>query len=249
MTQRDKMRELYQQHSGNKEAVIEAYAKAEQAGEVNRQRNASVYGTKQYAQALWNDGEKKAWLVQNKPVQSVREVLSQPVSTAFPHEQVPQAEVQKEILSQPALEATNRKLRKFDHAPKRVIELYEEAVKAMNMEMSVSCAAVLRTMIEAICVDKGIVEGVVDKTFFNRFTRSSNLQGKIEGLREAGLITESHAVVLHQIRFLGNDAVHRAEAVETTLLEVAVEIVENLVYQVYELPHKAGKFPSKAKQP
>ena len=62
VTQRDKMRELFHQHQGNKTAAVSAYAEAENAGEVNRLRNASGYGTLQYARALWADGEKKGWL-------------------------------------------------------------------------------------------------------------------------------------------------------------------------------------------
>lgn len=65
MTQRDKMRELFRLHQGDKATVIRAYAEAEQAGEVDRVRNASGYGTEQYARALWSDGEKKGWLLQD----------------------------------------------------------------------------------------------------------------------------------------------------------------------------------------
>jgi hypothetical protein len=233
MTQRDKMRELYHQHSGNKEATIEAYAKAEEAGEVDRRRNTSGFGTEQYAQALWIDGEKKGWLIQNK----MSRLVQKSASTKRP----------KETFDKSVTETPDRLLRNFDHAPDLVMKLYAEALKAMNMEMPVSCAAVLRTMIEAICVDKGIVDGVVDKNFFNKFIRSSNLQGKINGLIEAGLVTQSHAEVLHLIRLLGNDAVHRAEASERMLLEEAIEIVESLIYGVYELPNKIGKFPNRAK--
>ena len=62
MTQREEMRQLFRLLGGDKEAVIEAYANAERTGEVSRLRNASGFGTQQYARALWNDGEKKGWL-------------------------------------------------------------------------------------------------------------------------------------------------------------------------------------------
>lgn len=68
MTQRDKMRELFRLYQGDKAMVVKAYAEAEQAGEVNRLRNASGYGTEQYARALWADGEKKGWLPQGGPM-------------------------------------------------------------------------------------------------------------------------------------------------------------------------------------
>ena len=247
MTQRDKMRELYRQYKGDKSAVIRAYVEAEQAGEVDRKRNASGYGIEQYAQALWNDGEKKGWLAQNRVAQPLREASPQPTSSSISQESASDIKIPNEVYDKPAAETTERMLRKFDHAPELVMKLYGEAVKAMNMGMPVSCAAVLRTMIEAICVDKGIVDGVIDKTIFNRFVRSDNLKGKINGLVEAGLITQGHAEVLHLIRLLGNDAVHRAEAYETTLLGEAIEIVESLIYGVYELPFKIEKFPNRIK--
>ena len=220
MTQRDKMRELYHQHHGDKEAVIEAYAEAEKAGEVSRQRNASGYGTKQYAQALWNDGEKKGWLVQNKVPRLVAEATIKPTS-----------------------KTTGRPLRAFDHIPDTVFLLYNEAVQAVNGEMYVSCAAVLRAMIEAICADKGIVEGPVAY----QTGRRKNLEGKINGLLEAGLIIQDHANVLHPIRNLGNDSLHEGVAFDRRLLETAVEIMEHLIYVVYELPNKSILFPVKAK--
>ena len=84
MTQRDKMRELFHLHGGHKEAVIEAYAIAEQVGEVERLRNASGYGTQQYARALWNDGEKKGWLPQSAASPPVIESTNAPVKPSLP---------------------------------------------------------------------------------------------------------------------------------------------------------------------
>lgn len=78
MTQRDKMRELYRHYSGNKEAVIKAYSEAERSGDVDRLRNASGYGTEQYARALWADGEKKGWLTQGGKASNVPSNISEP---------------------------------------------------------------------------------------------------------------------------------------------------------------------------
>lgn len=78
MTQRDKMRELYRHYSGNKEAVVKAYSEAERSGDVDRLRNASGYGTEQYARALWADGEKKGWLAQGGKASNVPSNISEP---------------------------------------------------------------------------------------------------------------------------------------------------------------------------
>ncbi|MCB4791965.1 MAG: hypothetical protein LHV68_08765 [Elusimicrobia bacterium] len=63
MNQRDKMRELYMQLHGNKDLIIDAYAKAESEGEVQRKRNMKKYGPKAYAKLLFSDGLRKHWIL------------------------------------------------------------------------------------------------------------------------------------------------------------------------------------------
>lgn len=62
MKQRDMMRLLISRFGRNEERVCEEYALAEQRGEVERGRNAYGLSAKDYAHALWRDGERKGWL-------------------------------------------------------------------------------------------------------------------------------------------------------------------------------------------
>ena len=65
-------------------------------------------------------------------------------------------------------------------------------------------------MIEGVCNDRGIKDGNV--TDANGVTkRKNNLEGRINGLAEKGLISTQQAETLHQIRFLGNDAAHELD--------------------------------------
>jgi hypothetical protein len=61
-TQREFMQKLFSEHSGDKERVIEEYAKAEERGEIKRRRNRSGVTPKQYASRLFADGMSKGWL-------------------------------------------------------------------------------------------------------------------------------------------------------------------------------------------
>ena len=60
--QREMMRRLYQQFGADKKKACQAYAQAEQRGEVVRNRNAGSNSPEQYASDLWSDGMRKGWL-------------------------------------------------------------------------------------------------------------------------------------------------------------------------------------------
>lgn len=62
MTQRDYMRQLYRENRGSEAAIVDAYAKAERAGLVERKSNSSGLGALDYARALLNDGIRKGWI-------------------------------------------------------------------------------------------------------------------------------------------------------------------------------------------
>ena len=62
MTQRAKMKELHQRSSGDDEATIRAYAKAEEGGKVERKRNSHNWDSTRYARALLRDGKRNGWL-------------------------------------------------------------------------------------------------------------------------------------------------------------------------------------------
>jgi hypothetical protein len=68
-----------------------------------------------------------------------------------------------------------------------------------------------------------------------------NLEGRISGLQEKGLLTQTSAQTLHEHRYLGNSAVHELARPSTDELKLAVEIVEHALEQLYELPEKAAE--------
>jgi len=62
MKQRDKMRELFQLHRGDEARVIQAYAEAEERGEVPRESDLHSLTAQDYAARLFADGIRKGWI-------------------------------------------------------------------------------------------------------------------------------------------------------------------------------------------
>ena len=62
MKQRDKIRELYKQLHGEKEKIVNAYAKAELCAKVQRKSNAHNLSPTDYAGRLFADGLRKGWI-------------------------------------------------------------------------------------------------------------------------------------------------------------------------------------------
>lgn len=127
------------------------------------------------------------------------------------------------------------------NAPTRVRRIYNETVDAYNANLLTLAAAGLRATVEAICMDKGVTGGTVIRTNADG-TQSSNqrtnLEGKIAGLAEAHHLTAPHAEVLHQHRFMGNEAVHELQAPTQPDIEIALDVVEHTLDNLYELKHK-----------
>jgi hypothetical protein len=65
------------------------------------------------------------------------------------------------------------------------------------------------------------------------------LQGKIGGLKEKGIMTETHANILHEHRYLGNGAIHELSSPSKNELAIAIEVIEKTFDIVYGLSDKA----------
>lgn len=67
----------------------------------------------------------------------------------------------------------------------------------------------------------------------------SNLEGKIEGLSERRFLTTDNATSLHELRFLGNEALHELSKPSNEEVKLAIEIIELTIENIYELHHRA----------
>lgn len=113
-------------------------------------------------------------------------------------------------------------------------------IDAFNNDQSILCAAGLRAIIEGICLDKNIAGGECLNSS-GKVAFSNNLNGKIEGLHAHGFLTKTNSEMLHDLRFLGNEALHELASPSSGELKLAIEIIQHTIDNVYELHHKAKR--------
>lgn len=142
----------------------------------------------------------------------------------------------------PKREPDSLPLKRFRHVPHLITEIYEQTMKAYNDGSHILCAAGLRVIVEGICEVTGVKDGPIsrqkkDGSFEE--VRSKRLVGKITGLCEKEILTKKSADMLHEHRFLGNDAVHELAQPKQRELQLAIEIIEHILEQIFEIPEKA----------
>jgi len=142
----------------------------------------------------------------------------------------------------PKREPDSLPLKRFRHVPPLIVEIYEQTLKAYNDGSHTLCAAGLRVIVEGICEVTGVKDGPIsiekkDGSF--KESRSKLLVGKIAGLCEKEILTKNSADMLHEHRFLGNDAVHELAQPTQRELRLAIEIIEHILEQIFEIPEKA----------
>jgi hypothetical protein len=123
--------------------------------------------------------------------------------------------------------------------PTKIRRIYRETIDNYNNENFTLCAVGLRAIIEGICAEKGISDGPVTDAKTGNTSRKNTLQGKIGGLFEKSLLTKQHANILHEHRFLGNEAAHELDMPSREELKLAIDIIEHTLQNIYELQYKA----------
>jgi len=144
----------------------------------------------------------------------------------------------------PKREPEAQPAKSFKHVPQFIVDVYEQTVLAYNNESYVLCAAGLRVIVEGVCEFTGVKDGPVTwtgKDGILKQGRSRKLVGKIAGLCEKGILTSQYADILHEHRFLGNDAVHDLEGPAQRELRLAIEIIEHILEQIFVIPPKAER--------
>jgi hypothetical protein len=123
----------------------------------------------------------------------------------------------------PRRERNSLATKTFLQLNEKLTDIYEEVIKCFNDEAWILCAVGLRALLEGICADKNIA--------------GRSLFDKIQGLDKhlPSNIVES----LHSFRFIGNDAAHELQAPLQKDLQVAIEVMQDLLNFLYELDYKA----------
>lgn len=132
----------------------------------------------------------------------------------------------------------------FHNVPHNIERLYQETINCYNNDIITLCASGIRALIEGICLDKKIKDGEVeylDAKGEKKQKRSKQLQGKINGLMEKGIITNEQTLGLHEQRYLGNEAIHELTVPSKEELSLAISIIEYMLNSIYELPDRTSK--------
>lgn len=115
--------------------------------------------------------------------------------------------------------------------PKPVLDIYKETHGAICSRLNILAGIGIRTLVESICLEKN--------------AKGTNLEKKIEDLVSKGILTRDNAETLHSTRLLGNKSAHKITPPTDEELDIALDIVENLIKAVYIIPYKATKLPKR----
>jgi hypothetical protein len=149
-------------------------------------------------------------------------------------------EVVEDVELYPPSGPDRRPVRYFKGTSAVLDRIFRESTQAHNDGLRTLAAGGLRATIEAICADKGVVDGPLDPGDATS-KRKDNLQGRINGLAEKGHLTRPQADHLHSIRFLGNDALHELAEPQAEELKIAFDLVEETIESIYEREYKAAE--------
>jgi hypothetical protein len=109
--------------------------------------------------------------------------------------------------------------------PDNVRSVYKETHIALCAKLKVLAGVGIRALVEAVCLEES--------------TKGRTLEKRIDDLVKKEVLTKRNATILHKTRLLGNLAAHKAKAPSDSELDVAFDIVENLLETVYIIPKKA----------
>ncbi len=102
--------------------------------------------------------------------------------------------------------------------PSQIYQTYEEVVYALNNNMPLLSGLGLRTLLEQIV---------------KYFGKSDDLGVILTQFEEDGFISTKQRALLDNIRYLGNDAAHRADSKSRKDLILHLKVLENLIQQLF----------------
>ncbi|MEN8369051.1 DUF4145 domain-containing protein [Acinetobacter bereziniae] len=113
--------------------------------------------------------------------------------------------------------------------PEEIYLTYEEVIIALNNKMPLLTGLGLRTLLEQI---------------IKYFGKSDDLGVILNQFEQDGFISTKQRGLLDDIRYLGNDAAHRADSKSRKDLILHLKVLENLIHQLfvyYKLEDDASK--------
>ncbi|HHA1306298.1 TPA: DUF4145 domain-containing protein [Enterobacter kobei] len=156
----------------------------------------------------------------------------------------------KTITLYPKRSEETRTPKDFVEVPRKLRNLYIESIDTFNNDSYILTAAGLRALIEGLCAELKIKDGPVERTEKGivRIVRARNLEGKIAGLKEKGILTAAGAAFLNEHRFMGNEAVHSLKKPSREDISLAFDLIEHCFETIYVMPVKASELVESRKK-
>jgi hypothetical protein len=123
-------------------------------------------------------------------------------------------------------ESQLRSPKNFEGMPEGLLEIYTECISSYNARSTILCAIGIRALLEGICNEKGIDEKTLEK--------------QVDKLLEQGYISKRNKTILDDLRSLGNDAAHRLDESSLEVVCKALDIIEHIIEDIYDISAKAS---------
>lgn len=131
----------------------------------------------------------------------------------------------------PSRIAGRRKLKDVYLLPRTIQQIYGETYLALINKQPILAGIGIRALVEAVCKEES--------------ASGRDLEKRIDDLVSKGILTQAGADILHGTRLMGNLAAHQVKPHTDKELSVAMDVVENLLYNVYLLPKAASLLPKR----
>lgn len=131
----------------------------------------------------------------------------------------------------PSRVAGRHKLRQRHFLPSTVSRIYDETHSALSNKQAILAGVGIRALVETVCNEKA--------------AGGHSLENKIDDLVTKGVLTQTGAEILHSMRILGNEAAHQVKPHSEETLNVAMDVVEHLLNDVYVLPAATKALPKR----
>jgi hypothetical protein len=121
--------------------------------------------------------------------------------------------------------------------PSNIDAIYRETHWALCSGSVILAGIGMRAIVEAVCAKKR--------------ARGKDLEKRIDNLVELGVLSKNDAKVLHRLRDLGNQAAHDVKPLDSNRLKVAMDVVEQLLKQLFYVDDASVRkhLPRKRKKP
>lgn len=135
----------------------------------------------------------------------------------------------EDIVVYPSRIVGRNKLRRMNFLPWQVARIYDETHAALCSKQPILAGIGIRALVEAVCQQEQ--------------TAGKTLEQKIDDLVKLEVLTKSEAEMLHSTRLMGNTSAHEVKPHSEEMLNLAMDIVEHLLTNVYILPEVTIKLP------